>query len=676
MATKTFDELKQLAIQIRDEKANKQNTANRVGAAMLEAINKLEQDYYDKTNIDEQAKNTTQSITSLGTKIDKRTTEYNVSVNNPTSGTNGGNKYDLSTAIGQVPSELRAEGLKVSFLNSAGKPESWKYQGGSWAVASFIQESAGGNKILTWVTDAATTRKQVSANERKGGMQISYKPDDEDWVNEQYVGTSFTDTEWAKDANWVSIPKESEVAELSNKIDSILGSSEIILIDKIELGVREKVTLPTNISNDRLIQIELLTQGLSGNTLWSNGFSINNSMLKYNFPFVRPYINLKDFCFDFQGAEKIAVRVTLLAQEGILSENDKLLYQGIYRYNLSTETYGLKPGDQLLFKNVSTDYTDNPAAFFIYKNMLGGTLLGSVNAGFEYSITLDGDTDTIAITKPGDGSGNSEVQVYLVSSSNEELNQLISHPLSDEDFISSGDSITAWSSATDPGIEGVEKFEGWANLLNSHIGFKTYKNIAVPGASYTQSSQVGGYIYSINRQIKNDLPEGFSGIFTMMGGTNDYNGSTQLGTCEDTMTKTYEELDGINNTTNFSTICDGFRYCLETAIRRCSWRARIFVMTCVPRNDKSDYFTVSEMNEQIKLIAKSFHVPVLDLFSELNLRNGLDQFGETWKLSEVSEDGGTENVHPNAETQKIMMRYIFGKLLTYIRYNTSVNFYR
>lgn len=667
MATKTFDELKQLAIQIRDEKANKQNTANRVGAAMLEAINKLEQDYYDKTNIDEQAKNTTQSITSLGTKIDKRTTEYNVSVNNPTSGTNGGNKYDLSTAIGQVPSELRAEGLKVSFLNSAGKPESWKYQGGSWAVASFIQESAGGNKILTWVTDAATTRKQVSANERKGGMQISYKPDDEDWVNEQYVGTSFTDTEWAKDANWVSIPKESEVAELSNKIDSILGSSEIILIDKIELGVREKVTLPTNISNDRLIQIELLTQGLSGNTLWSNGFSINNSMLKYNFPFVRPYINLKDFCFDFQGAEKIAVRVTLLAQEGILSENDKLLYQGIYIYNLSTETYGLKPGDQLLFKNVSTDYTDNPAAFFIYKNMPGGTLLGSVNAGFEYSITLDGDTDTIAITKPGDGSGNSEVQVYLVSSSNEELNQLISHPLSDEDFISSGDSITAWSSATDPGIEGVEKFEGWANLLNSHIGFKTYKNIAVPGASYTQSSQVGGYIYSINRQIKNDLPEGFSGIFTMMGGTNDYNGSTQLGTCEDTMTKTYEELDGINNTTNFSTICDGFRYCLETAIRRCSWRARIFVMTCVPRNDKSDYFTVSEMNEQIKLIAKSFHVPVLDLFSELNLRNGLDQFGETWKLSEVSEDGGTENVHPNAETQKIMMRYIFGKLLTYIR---------
>lgn len=243
-------------------------------------------------------------------------------------------------------------------------------------------------------------------------------------------------------------------------------------------------------------------------------------------------------------------------------------------------------------------------------------------------------------------------EVYLISSSNELTNQMISQPLSDYDFIASGDSITAWNGITNTGVTGVEKFDGWANLLNAQIGFKSYKNIAVPGASYTQSSVYGSYAFSINRAIKEGLPEGFSGIFTMMGGTNDYNGSIQLGTCEETMNKTYEELDGINNTTNFSTICDGFRYCLETAIRRCSWRARIFVMTCVPRNDKPDYFTVSEMNEQIKLIAKSFHVPVLDLFSELNLRNGLDQFGETWKLSEVSEDGGTENVHPNAETQK------------------------
>ena len=143
MATKTFEELKQLAIQIRDEKTNKQNTATRVGTAMLEHINKLEQDYYDKTNIDEQSKNTTQSINNLNTKIDKRTTEYNVSVNHPTSGTDGTNRYDLAGAIAQVPAELRKAGLTVSFLNSDGDTEKWEFGGGSWEVGGFSQVGAG-----------------------------------------------------------------------------------------------------------------------------------------------------------------------------------------------------------------------------------------------------------------------------------------------------------------------------------------------------------------------------------------------------------------------------------------------------------------------------------------------------------------------------------------------------
>ena len=65
MATKTFEELKQLAIQIRDEKTNKQNTATRVGTTMLEHINKLEQDYYDKTKTDEELKERDDKLTEL-----------------------------------------------------------------------------------------------------------------------------------------------------------------------------------------------------------------------------------------------------------------------------------------------------------------------------------------------------------------------------------------------------------------------------------------------------------------------------------------------------------------------------------------------------------------------------------------------------------------------------------
>lgn len=124
MATKTFEELKQLAIQIRDEKTNKQNTATRVGTAMLEHINKLEQDYYDKTT------------------INNRTSEYNVSINHPTSGISSSNKYDLSNAIAQVPAELRTAGLTVSFLNESGDTEKWEFAGGSWAVSGFSQVGA------------------------------------------------------------------------------------------------------------------------------------------------------------------------------------------------------------------------------------------------------------------------------------------------------------------------------------------------------------------------------------------------------------------------------------------------------------------------------------------------------------------------------------------------------
>ena len=67
MATKTFEELKH--IQIRDEKTNKQNTATRVGTAMLEHINKLEQDYYNKTQTDEELKERDDKLTELGNQI-------------------------------------------------------------------------------------------------------------------------------------------------------------------------------------------------------------------------------------------------------------------------------------------------------------------------------------------------------------------------------------------------------------------------------------------------------------------------------------------------------------------------------------------------------------------------------------------------------------------------------
>lgn len=218
MATKTFEELKQLAIQIRDEKTNKQNTATRVGTAMLEHINKLEQDYYDKTQTDEELKEQNEKLTGLSDNVGL----YNVDKNVPL----GSGFYTSTTARAAVPTSVRKLGLIITYKTDETTSITEQFIGSDvsgWATDTNWKNvgSEGGNKILEWKSDAATTRKQVPQKERKAGIQISYKPDGEDWVNEQYVGESFTDTEWAKDENWESFAKQYEVKKILDYTDDL-----------------------------------------------------------------------------------------------------------------------------------------------------------------------------------------------------------------------------------------------------------------------------------------------------------------------------------------------------------------------------------------------------------------------------------------------------------------------
>lgn len=218
MATKTFDELKQLAIQIRDEKTNKQNTASRVGTAMLEGINKLEQDYYDKTAADKELKKRDDKLIELANNVGL----YNVDKHVPL----GGGFYTSAAARAAVPSDIRKIGLIITYKTDVTTSVTEQFIGSDvsgWTTDANWKNvgSEGGNKILEWKTDAATTRKKVPVKERKAGMQISYKPTDSDWVNEQYVGTSFTDTEWVKDSNWEKIPKQLQITELKDNDTAI-----------------------------------------------------------------------------------------------------------------------------------------------------------------------------------------------------------------------------------------------------------------------------------------------------------------------------------------------------------------------------------------------------------------------------------------------------------------------
>ncbi|WP_455589845.1 hypothetical protein, partial [Bacteroides rodentium] len=102
MATQSYEQLIAGANKIRQNELPESNTAALVGEQLLQMVNKQQDESRERV---------------------KGITEYNVSVQHPTSGTGGTNKYSLEGAIALVPAELRNVGLKVSFVDSAGQVE-------------------------------------------------------------------------------------------------------------------------------------------------------------------------------------------------------------------------------------------------------------------------------------------------------------------------------------------------------------------------------------------------------------------------------------------------------------------------------------------------------------------------------------------------------------------------
>lgn len=122
MATQSYEQLISGANKIRQNELPESNTAALVGEQLLQMVNKQQEEHQQRV---------------------KGTTEYNISVQHPTSGIDGSNKYSLEGAIAQVPQELRNVGLKVSFVNSAGQVETWEYQNGTFTnILSWTQSGA------------------------------------------------------------------------------------------------------------------------------------------------------------------------------------------------------------------------------------------------------------------------------------------------------------------------------------------------------------------------------------------------------------------------------------------------------------------------------------------------------------------------------------------------------
>lgn len=296
MATKTFEELKQLAIQIRDEKTNKQNTATRIGTQMLEHLDKLEQDYYDKTATDEKFTEIEEKIEGIG-EVDLSGLENKTSsIGYVTCDTAAGTATKIVTVTGltalstgvrllvkmtnnntasNATLNINSLGAKPLYYNNerASTDNSWEpgevidvyFDGSNFYSDNFQGGSGdGGNLILEWNTDAATTRKQVKQSDRKSLLQISYKDADGNPINEQYIGTTFTDTEWVKDSNWKEIANYSDIEKdfVKKRIGNNLYDQES---GQIGVSFRSDGTITNSSSNYKTIIIPIIdnTDGIS-----------------------------------------------------------------------------------------------------------------------------------------------------------------------------------------------------------------------------------------------------------------------------------------------------------------------------------------------------------------------------------------------------------------------------
>ena len=138
--------------------------------------------------------------------IINNTLEYNCSRNNNNS------KYSLDEAIGVIPEDFRVPGIRISFISKiSGKYVIYQNVSKDYSSAVTDWELITNDVFtsnVTWNTDVEKTRIQIPINKRNIGFILSYvnttnnKP-----IVEQYIGNIYTDTEWAKDNNWVPVNK-------------------------------------------------------------------------------------------------------------------------------------------------------------------------------------------------------------------------------------------------------------------------------------------------------------------------------------------------------------------------------------------------------------------------------------------------------------------------------------
>ena len=138
MATQSFEQLIAGANKIKTNELPESNTASLVGEQLIQMVNKQSEEHSERTAaISKEQSDRAAAIKAEQDARIKGTTEYNVSVQHPTGGISGTNKYTLETAIQKIPAELRTVGIKCSFIGEDGEKkiaslQTYEFQGSTY----------------------------------------------------------------------------------------------------------------------------------------------------------------------------------------------------------------------------------------------------------------------------------------------------------------------------------------------------------------------------------------------------------------------------------------------------------------------------------------------------------------------------------------------------------------
>lgn len=193
---KEFNTLLEQAETIRTEIEVGANTANRVGGTIKDIVETMK----------------------------AHTGELNMSVLYPESGDSG--KFTLKQAVEAVPADMRPVVRKLVFMDYSGDTQEYNFNG-LFSDANFLDEdnwtksgSASNFLNLGDIQNVETARKGINPKGRKLGLSVTYRIAQK-WVNEQYVGTDMTDTEWVKNENWSRMATGDDLSVLEEDLSAL-----------------------------------------------------------------------------------------------------------------------------------------------------------------------------------------------------------------------------------------------------------------------------------------------------------------------------------------------------------------------------------------------------------------------------------------------------------------------